>query len=78
MLSRGIDIQNIDCVVNYDVPINERIFVHRAGRTARGLASGTVLSLVDKSEVTILVYYITEFIILFMISDVNECKVFLQ
>lgn len=50
-MSRGIDVPDIDCVVNYSVPINERIFVHRAGRTARGLASGMLLSLVTKEEV---------------------------
>lgn len=55
MLSRGIDIPNIDCVVNYNPPVNERIFVHRAGRTARGLATGIVLSIVDKNEVIFII-----------------------
>lgn len=57
MLSRGIDVSNIDCIVNYNPPINERIFVHRAGRTARGLANGTVLSIVDKNEVNFFFIY---------------------
>lgn len=51
MLSRGIDLLDVDCVVNYDVPINERIFVHRAGRTARAMKEGVLLSLTTKDEV---------------------------
>uniref|UniRef100_A0A915D3G4 RNA helicase n=1 Tax=Ditylenchus dipsaci TaxID=166011 RepID=A0A915D3G4_9BILA len=50
VLSRGIDICGVDLVVNYDPPINERIFFHRAGRTARGLKQGALLSLVTKEE----------------------------
>ena len=51
MLSRGIDVADVDCVVNYDVPINERIFVHRAGRTARAMKEGVLVSLVTREEV---------------------------
>lgn len=50
ILSRGMDIEDVDCVVNYDVPINERIFAHRAGRTARAMKTGLLLSLVTKEE----------------------------
>ena len=35
VVSRGIDIDNIELVVNYDVPPNEEDYVHRIGRTAR-------------------------------------------
>lgn len=51
MLSRGIDVLDVDCVVNYDVPINERIFIHRAGRTARAMKEGMLLSFTTKEEV---------------------------
>lgn len=53
-MSRGIDINDIDCVINYDPPINERIFIHRAGRTARALSKGIVLSFLTKEEVKLL------------------------
>uniref|UniRef100_A0A915LS99 ATP-dependent RNA helicase n=1 Tax=Meloidogyne javanica TaxID=6303 RepID=A0A915LS99_MELJA len=49
--SRGVDVQDVDCVINYDVPINERIFIHRAGRTARAMKGGLLLSLFTKDEV---------------------------
>ena len=35
VVSRGIDIDNIEMVINYDVPPNEEDYVHRIGRTAR-------------------------------------------
>lgn len=45
VLSRGVDVEGIDCVVNYDLPKNDRLFVHRAGRTGRAGRVGQVLSL---------------------------------
>ncbi|KAL3106854.1 hypothetical protein niasHT_010769 [Heterodera trifolii] len=50
VLSRGIDVLDVDCVINYDLPINERIFVHRAGRTARAMKEGLLVSLTTKEE----------------------------
>lgn len=47
ILSRGIDIQNVDCVVNYDMPLDPQTYLHRAGRAGRFETSGTVLSLVN-------------------------------
>ncbi|CAJ0596809.1 unnamed protein product [Cylicocyclus nassatus] len=47
VLSRGVDVEDIDCVVNYDLPKNDRLFVHRAGRTGRAGKAGRVLSLAD-------------------------------
>ncbi|EPB70131.1 helicase protein [Ancylostoma ceylanicum] len=47
VLSRGVDVEAVDCVVNYDLPKNDRLFVHRAGRTGRAGKSGHVLSLAD-------------------------------
>ncbi len=51
LVARGIDFTNVDCVVNYDMPPNERSFVHRAGRTARAGRTGHVLTLVTDVEV---------------------------
>uniref|UniRef100_A0AC35GXJ9 ATP-dependent RNA helicase n=1 Tax=Panagrolaimus sp. PS1159 TaxID=55785 RepID=A0AC35GXJ9_9BILA len=48
---RGVDIPDIDCVINYDLPKTDRIFIHRAGRTARAGKTGTVLSFATKDEV---------------------------
>jgi superfamily II DNA/RNA helicase len=46
-----MDVPDIDCVVNYDTPLNTAIFVHRAGRTARAGKAGFLLTIVTKEEV---------------------------
>ena len=51
VLARGVDVPDIDCVINYDLPSNDRLFVHRAGRTGRAGKSGTLLSVGDKASV---------------------------
>ncbi|KAI1731799.1 DEAD/DEAH box helicase domain-containing protein [Ditylenchus destructor] len=50
VLSRGIDIEDVDCIINYNPPINEKIFLHRAGRTARAAKKGELISVVTKEE----------------------------
>ena len=50
ILSRGIDIDNIDLVINYDVPHDGEDYVHRIGRTARAAAEGTAYTLISPKE----------------------------
>ena len=50
VVSRGIDIEGISHVVNYDVPGNPEDYVHRIGRTARAGASGSAFTFVDIRE----------------------------
>lgn len=50
ILSRGIDIDNIDLVINYDVPHDGEDYVHRIGRTARAAADGSAYTLVSIKE----------------------------
>lgn len=50
ILSRGIDIDNIDLVVNFDVPHDWEDYVHRIGRTARAAAEGTAYTLVSTKD----------------------------
>lgn len=50
ILSRGIDIDDISLVVNYDVPHEAEDYVHRIGRTARAGAGGSAVTLVSESE----------------------------
>jgi ATP-dependent RNA helicase RhlE len=49
--ARGIDVDGISHVVNYDVPNEPESYVHRIGRTARAGATGTAISLCDHDEV---------------------------
>jgi ATP-dependent RNA helicase RhlE len=48
--ARGIDVDNIVMVVNYDVPQDPEIYVHRVGRTARAGAQGVALTLMSPDE----------------------------
>lgn len=50
ILSRGIDIDTIDLVINYDVPHDGEDYVHRIGRTARAEADGMAFTLVSEAE----------------------------
>ncbi len=45
--ARGLDVEGVTHVVNYQCPEDEKIYVHRIGRTARAGASGTAITLVD-------------------------------
>ncbi len=48
--ARGIDIQELDLVVNVDVPHIPEDYIHRVGRTARAEASGLAITMVDRME----------------------------
>ncbi|KAJ1910361.1 hypothetical protein IWQ60_010698 [Tieghemiomyces parasiticus] len=50
LMARGIDIDRVDLVVNYDLPIAPATYFHRVGRTGRFGAHGTAVSLVSPSE----------------------------
>ena len=50
VLSRGIDVKDINLVVNYDVPHDAEDYVHRIGRTARVNAMGEAITIVTPAE----------------------------
>lgn len=50
--ARGIDIDGITHVINYQCPEDEKTYVHRIGRTARAGASGIAVTFVDWDELT--------------------------
>ena len=50
VLSRGIDIKDINLVINYDVPNDAEDYVHRIGRTARAETKGEAITLVNKDD----------------------------
>jgi superfamily II DNA/RNA helicase len=50
IISRGIDIEDIDLVVNYDVPHDPEDYVHRIGRTARAQSDGVALTFINRKQ----------------------------
>ncbi len=48
VLSRGIDVDNITHVVNYDIPHDAEDYVHRIGRTARAATTGTAITFIGE------------------------------
>lgn len=52
VMSRGIDIQGIDAVINFDVPLDPEDYVHRIGRTGRAGAAGQAYTFMGPDEVT--------------------------
>ncbi|MCG8683238.1 MAG: DEAD/DEAH box helicase [Desulfobacterales bacterium] len=48
--ARGIDIPNVDYVVNYDLPDQKEVYVHRIGRTGRGRSKGSAVSFCSEGE----------------------------
>ena len=52
--ARGIDIPNVDYVVNYDLPEQAELYVHRVGRTGRGTQKGNAVSFCSEKEKEVL------------------------
>ena len=50
VLSRGIDIKDINLVINFDVPSDAEDYVHRIGRTARAETTGVALTFVNEDD----------------------------
>ncbi len=50
VISRGIDIKDINLVINYDIPQDAEDYVHRVGRTARAKTTGVALTLINQED----------------------------
>jgi ATP-dependent RNA helicase RhlE len=50
VLSRGIDVEGISLVINWDVPPDPEDYVHRIGRTARAATTGTAVTLINERD----------------------------
>ncbi len=50
LLSRGIDVDNIELIINYDVPHEGEDYIHRIGRTARAETDGIAITLISQEE----------------------------
>jgi len=64
LLARGIDVQHISLVINYDIPRSKEIYIHRIGRSGRFGRKGIAINFVSKQEAPLLKeiekYYSTE------------------
>ena len=50
VLSRGIDVEGISLVINFDVPPDPEDYVHRVGRTARAETTGTAITFINEKD----------------------------
>jgi len=50
ILSRGIDVEDIDLIINYDAPNDGEDYIHRIGRTARAEAEGVAITLINEKD----------------------------
>ena len=50
LVARGIDIDNLEAVINFELPRDKETYTHRAGRTGRMGKSGLVITLVTHKE----------------------------
>lgn len=58
-MTRGMDVEEVKNVINYDMPPYIKTYIHRAGRTARAGQSGRCFTLLRKDEVSCLSYLIS-------------------
>jgi len=54
LLSRGIDVQHVSIVINFDLPANRESYLHRIGRSGRYGRKGVAINLVTARDVTTL------------------------
>ncbi len=73
LLSRGLDIQNLYYVINYNLPEDAEIYQHRAGRVGRAGDVGFCVSFIEASQYSILKKLEKNLNI-----DFNKCNVYLQ
>jgi len=64
LLARGIDIQQISLVINFDIPINRENYIHRIGRSGRFGRKGVAINFVTKHDIGMMkdleTFYFTE------------------
>jgi len=54
MLARGIDVQQVAVVINYDFPEKKEMYMHRIGRSGRFGRKGIAINLITKDEISMI------------------------
>lgn len=54
IIGRGIDVQQVSLVINYDLPSNRELYIHRIGRSGRFGRKGVAVNFVKTDDVSIL------------------------
>ena len=54
LLARGIDVQQVSLVINYDLPNNRELYIHRIGRSGRFGRKGVAINFVKSDDIRIL------------------------
>lgn len=57
LLARGIDIEDVDYIFNYDLPADEEFYLHRAGRTGRAGRPGVAVTMLEESRKFVIAKY---------------------
>jgi len=57
LLARGMDIEGVDYIFNFDLPLDEKHYLHRVGRTGRAGREGTAVTLVSEEQKNIIPKY---------------------
>ena len=76
LLARGIDVQQVSLVINYDLPFNRENYIHRIGRGGRFGRKGVAINFVTTSDVMMLREIESEFpVILCLLSTVIDFQI---
>lgn len=76
LLARGMDISDVDYIFNYDLPQDEKFYLHRAGRTGRAGREGTVITLVPEEQKSLIPRMGRALRVNFVLMGIAEGRVF--